>query len=74
MRLRLWGTPPGGAFWNWRTHSPAPRALQSDHAHGFAGNDLVGRIVAVSEQRCALTLRKLSAPASRDDEGSASPQ
>jgi serine/threonine-protein kinase HipA len=43
----------------------AARALQSDRGHGFAGNGVVKRIVALIEQRCALTLRRLSAPASR---------
>lgn len=52
----------------------AARGLQSDRAHGFAGNGVVKRIVALIEQRCALTLRRLSAPASRDEEGFASPQ
>ncbi|GAB1460619.1 HipA N-terminal domain-containing protein [Thauera sp.] len=56
----------------------AARALQSDRTHGFAGNGVVERIVALIEQRCALTLRKLSAPlsapTSRDGDSSASPQ
>ena len=57
--------------------SALPRAvcaLQSDRAHGFAGNGVVESIVALIEQRCALTLRKLSAPASRDGDDPASPQ
>lgn len=52
----------------------AARALQSDRVHGFAGNGVVERIVALIEQRCGLTLRRLSAPASRDDDGTASPR
>ena len=56
----------------------AARALQSDRTHGFAGTGVVERIVALIEQRCALTLRKLSAPlsapTSRDGDSSASPQ
>ena len=52
----------------------AARALQSDRTHGFAGNGVVERIVALIEQRCALTLRKLGAPALRDGDGPASPQ
>lgn len=52
----------------------AARALQSDRAHGFSGNGVVETIAALIEQRCALTLRRLSAPVPRDDAGSASPQ
>lgn len=52
----------------------AARALQSDRAHGFAGNGVVERIVALIEQRCALTLRKLGAPVLRDDDSSTSPR
>ncbi|MBS0512121.1 MAG: type II toxin-antitoxin system HipA family toxin [Proteobacteria bacterium] len=44
----------------------AARALQSDRTLGFAGNSVVERIVALIDQRCALTLRRLNAPASRD--------
>lgn len=44
----------------------AARALQSDRARGFAGNGVVESIVALIEQRCALTLRKLSASGAGD--------
>jgi serine/threonine-protein kinase HipA len=42
---------------------PAARALQSAAGHGFAGNAVVERMVVLIEQRCALTIRRLSDPA-----------
>lgn len=40
---------------------PSARELQADPAQGFGGQALVERIVTLVEQRCALTLRWLSA-------------
>lgn len=37
--------------------------LQSDPGRGFAGNTLIKQIVKLIEQRCALTIRRLAAPA-----------
>ena len=42
---------------------PTARKLQSDPRYGFAGRAVVERIVALIEQRCTLTVRRLSAPA-----------
>jgi serine/threonine-protein kinase HipA len=39
------------------------RKLQSDPGQGFAGNAVVEQIYALIEQRCALTIRRLTAPA-----------
>ena len=39
------------------------RKLQSDPDRGFAGNAVVERIVALIEQRCGLTIRRLSGAA-----------
>ncbi|MDP3438382.1 MAG: hypothetical protein Q8R95_02155, partial [Azonexus sp.] len=39
------------------------RKLQSDSERGFAGNAVVERINALIEQRCALTIRRLTDPA-----------
>jgi serine/threonine-protein kinase HipA len=36
------------------------RKLQADHDRGFAGNAVVEKIVALIEQRCALTIRRLT--------------
>ena len=36
--------------------------LQSDARHGFAGNTVVERIIALIEQRCSLTIRRLTNP------------
>ncbi|MEW5757730.1 MAG: type II toxin-antitoxin system HipA family toxin [Pseudomonadota bacterium] len=44
------------------------RKLQSDPGHGFAGNAVVERIVALIEQRCALTIRRLTDPATESQE------
>ncbi len=43
--------------------SPAARKLQFNPRYGFAGHAVIERIVALIEQRCALTVRRLSAPA-----------
>ena len=45
------------------------RKLQSDSGHGFAGNAVVEQINVLIEQRCALTIRRLTQP----DDGSAAP-
>ena len=42
---------------------PTARQLQSDARHGFADNAVVKRIVALIEQRCALTIRQLTGSA-----------
>ena len=42
------------------------RELQSDPGRGFAGNALVERINALIEQRCALTIRRLTDPAEKE--------
>jgi len=39
------------------------RELQSDRTRGFAGHSVVEKILDLIEQRCALTVRRLSAPA-----------
>jgi serine/threonine-protein kinase HipA len=39
------------------------RELQSDPAHGFTSHGVVEQIVTLIEQRCALTVRRLSEPA-----------
>ena len=41
--------------------------LKADTANGFAGNALVDRIIAVIEQRCALTIRLLTDAIPEDD-------
>lgn len=41
----------------------AARKLHSDHARGYADHDLVQQIIALIEQRCTLTLRRLTAGA-----------
>lgn len=38
------------------------RQLQSDPEYGFGGNAVVARIIALIDQRCALTIRRLSEP------------
>ena len=43
------------------------RELQSDPGRGFAGNALVERINALIEQRCALTIRRLTDPAAEKE-------
>lgn len=39
---------------------PTGRKLQSDPDHGFAGQAMVERIMTLIEQRCAMTIRRLS--------------
>ncbi len=41
---------------------PTARKLQSDPGHRFAGHDVIERIIALIEQRCALTIRRLAEP------------
>ena len=38
------------------------RKLQSDPGHGYAGNTVVEQIYTLIEQRCALTIRRLTGP------------
>jgi serine/threonine-protein kinase HipA len=38
------------------------RKLQSDHGHGFSSNAVVEQINVLVEQRCALTIRRLTDP------------
>jgi len=45
------------------------RKLQSDSGHGFAGNAVVEQINVLIEERCALTIRRLTQP----DDGNAAP-
>ena len=45
----------------------AARGLQSAPGRGFVGDLLVERIIAVLEQRCALTIRRLTETGSADD-------
>lgn len=45
---------------------PTARKLQSDKKCGFVGNAIVDRIIALLEQRCALTIRRLTEIASED--------
>lgn len=45
----------------------AARKLQAAPERGFAGNALVERINALIEQRCALTIRRLTDPAAEND-------
>jgi serine/threonine-protein kinase HipA len=42
---------------------PTARKLQSDPVHGFVGNAVVERIISLIDQRCALTIRRLTGPA-----------
>ena len=44
------------------------RELQSDPSRGFTGHEVVEQIVTLIEQRCALTVRRLSAPAADMEE------
>ncbi len=43
------------------------RKLQSDPAHSFARNAVVERINALIEQRCALTIRRLTGPTAENE-------
>lgn len=45
---------------------PTARELQSAPGLGFAGNEVVGRIGALIEQRCALTIQRLTDPAAEN--------
>ena len=47
---------------------PTARKLQSDPEHGVLGYAVVERIVTLIEQRCALTVRRLSRPAAATDD------
>ena len=46
---------------------PIARELQSASGHSFAGNAVIGRIIALIEQRCALTIRRLTDPAAENE-------
>lgn len=46
-----------------KTLLPTARKLQSAPGHGFAGNAVVERIIALIDQRCALTILRLTDPA-----------
>ena len=46
------------------------RMLQSDSRHGFTGNAVIEQINVLIEQRCALTIRRLTQP----DVGDATPE
>lgn len=50
-----------------RSLPPTARELQSASGHRFAGNAVVGRIIALIEQRCALTIRRLTDPAAENE-------
>ncbi|MDP2788336.1 MAG: type II toxin-antitoxin system HipA family toxin [Pseudomonadota bacterium] len=41
---------------------PTARKLQSDPGHRFAGHAVIERIIALIEQRCTLTIRRLAEP------------
>ena len=43
------------------------RKLQSEPGHNFAGNGVVERINALIEQRCALTIRRITDPAAESE-------
>lgn len=51
---------------------PTARKLQTDPGHGFAGHAVVEQIIALIEQRCALTIRRLAEPVA-DTEDAAEP-
>jgi len=44
------------------------RKLQSDTGHSLAGHAMVERIIALIEQRCALTIQRLTDPAAENEE------
>lgn len=50
-----------------RSLATAVCKLQSDPHSGFAGNAVVERITALIEQRCALTIRRLTEPAAENE-------
>lgn len=55
---------PSGAFLNGKSGCQRRRAsIPSDAERGFAGNAVAEKINALIEQRCALTMRGLTAPA-----------
>jgi serine/threonine-protein kinase HipA len=47
---------------------PSARELQSASGHSFAGNAVIERIIALIEQRCALTIRRLTDPTAESEE------
>lgn len=47
------------------------RKLQSDPGCGYAGNAVVERIIALLEQRCAMTVRRLTGPAANAEDATA---
>lgn len=47
---------------------PTARKLQTSPGQGFAGSGVVKRILALIEQRCALTIRRLSEPAANAED------
>ena len=47
---------------------PTAHKLHADPGHSFAGRAIVGRIIALIEQRCALTIRRLTDPAADAEE------
>jgi serine/threonine-protein kinase HipA len=47
----------------------AARKLQSDPGRGFADNSMVEQIIALVEQRCALTVRRLTDSAAVGENG-----
>ncbi len=47
---------------------PTARKLQSSPGQGFAGSGVVEHILALIEQRCALTIRRLSEPAANAED------
>ncbi|MFZ2854974.1 MAG: type II toxin-antitoxin system HipA family toxin [Rhodocyclaceae bacterium] len=49
------------------------RKLESDSGRGFSGNAVVERIIALIEQRCALTIRRLTDPAADGDAATEKP-
>ncbi len=51
---------------------PAARRLQSDTEYGFSGNEVVEKIIALIEQRCVLTIRRLTDSAA-DGEAASEP-
>jgi serine/threonine-protein kinase HipA len=50
---------------------PTARKLQSDPGRGFAGNAVVEQFIALIEQRCALTIRRLTDSAADGEESTA---
>lgn len=50
-----------------RSLPPTARKLRSDPGHGFTAHAVVDRIVALIEQRCALTIQRLTGPAAENE-------